>query len=134
MKNQNTNKNLSEWMDKKPNCKCIHCKSTNFVKKGFRKTEQRGKIQKYYCKDCQRFFTNDEGFYRMRYSDTTITLSVDMYLSNLSSRKMRNQLKRHFQTKVSHMTILDWVRKYSLKAHNFIEKLGYNLGKEYFAD
>lgn len=137
MKNRNTNKNLTDWTDKSKNlkCKCVHCKSTNFVKKGFRQTENRGKIQKYFCKDCQKYFTNDEGFYRMRYSDTTITLSVDMYLSNLSSRKMRNQLKRHFQTKVSHMTILDWVRKYSLKVHNFVEKLGYNnLGKEYFAD
>jgi len=70
----------------------------------------------------------------MRYASTTITLSIDMYLSNLSSRKMRNQLKRHFQTKVSHITILDWVRKYSLKVQNFVEKLGYNLGSEFFAD
>jgi transposase-like protein len=136
MKNQNKNKNLTDWTDKdrKPKCKCVFCKSTNFIKKGFRKTENRGKIQKYFCKDCQRFFTNDEGFYRMRYSDTTITLSIDMYLSNLSSRKMRNQLKRHFNTKVSHITILDWVRKYSLKVHNFVERLGYNLGKSFYAD
>ncbi len=70
----------------------------------------------------------------MRYSSQTITVSIDMYLSNLSSRKMRNQLKRHFNTKVSHITILDWVRKYALKVHNFVEKLGYNLGKEYYAD
>ena len=96
MENRNKNKNLSEWTDKNRNlkCKCVHCKSINFVKKGFRKTEHRGKIQKYYCKDCERFFTNDDGFYRMRYSSTTITLSIDMYLANLSSRKMRNQLKR----------------------------------------
>jgi len=47
---------------------------------------------------------------------------------------MRNQLKRHFDTKVSHITILDWVRKYSLKVYNFVEKLGYNLGNEFFAD
>jgi len=70
MKNKNKNKKLSEWTDKntKPKCKCIFCKSTNYIKKGFRKTENRGKIQKYFCKDCQKFFTNDEGFYRMRYS------------------------------------------------------------------
>lgn len=57
-----------------------------------------------------------------------------MYLANLSSRKMRNQLKRHFQTKVSHISILDWVRKYSLMVHKFVEKLGYNLGKCFYAD
>jgi transposase-like protein len=32
------------------------------------------------------------------------------------------------------MTILDWVRKYSLKVHQFVEKLGYNLGDHFYAD
>ena len=114
--------------------KCKHCLSTNFCKKGFRKTDCRGKIQKYYCKSCKKFFTNDDGFYRMRFNPKTITMSVDMYLSNLSSRKMRNQLNRHFSIKASHMTILDWVRKYSLKVHQFVEKLGYNLGDHFYAD
>ena len=92
--------------------KCKHCSSLNFCKKGFRKTDYRGKIQKYFCNDCKRFFTNDDGFYRMRNNPNIITMSIDMYISNLSSRKMRNQLKRHFQTKVSHITILDWVRNH----------------------
>ena len=105
MINANNNKKVSE-----KKIKCRFCHSENYIKKGYRKTENRGKIQKYLCKECNRFFTIDEGFFRMRYSAQTITLSVDMYLSNLSSRKMRNQLKRHFQTKVSHITILDWVR------------------------
>ena len=128
---------MNDKHNKKPSekkIKCIHCKSENYAKKGFRNTESRGKIQKYLCKDCNRFFTNDEGFYRMRYTHTTITMSIDIYLSNLSSRKMRNQLKRHMGVKVSHVTILDWVRKYALKVHNFVDKLKYKLGKEYFAD
>jgi len=129
MINANNNKNLSE-----KKIKCRHCQAENYVKKGYRKTEHRGEIQKFYCKKCNKFFTNDEGFFRMRYSCQTITLSIDMYLANLSSRKMRNQLKRHFQTKVSHISILDWVRKYSLMVHKFVEKLGYNLGKSFYAD
>jgi len=128
---------MNDENNKKPSeteIKCIHCKSKNYAKKGFRKTKARGKIQKYLCKDCNKFFTNDEGFYRMRHTHTTITMSIDIYLSNLSSRKMRNQLKRHMGIKVSHITILDWVRKYALKVHNFVDKLKYKLGKEYFAD
>jgi transposase-like protein/ribosomal protein L33 len=114
--------------------KCVHCKSTNFVKQGYRKTQNRGKIQKFYCKDCGKYFTLDNGFYRMRTSETIITMSIDMYLSNLSSRKMRNQLSRHLSVKRSHQTILNWVRKYALKVHNFVEKLGYNLGNSFYAD
>jgi len=70
----------------------------------------------------------------MRNSENIITASIDMYLSNLSSRKMRNQLKRHFKTKVSHMTILDWVRKYVLKVKKYLDKLKYKLGNEFYAD
>ena len=87
--------------------KCKHCSGKNFLKKGFRKTEYRGKIQKYFCKDCKRFFTNDDGFYRMRNKPEIITMSIDMYVSNLSSRKMRNQLKRHLSHKISHVSVLD---------------------------
>lgn len=114
--------------------KCRFCEGNNFTKEGYRKTEHRGKIQKYKCKSCSKYFTNDDGFYRMRFSAKTITMSIDMYLSNLSSRKMRNQLSRHFSIKTSHITILDWVRKYSLKVHRFVEGLGYNLGEQYYAD
>jgi len=130
MINATDNKNVSQ----RKKVRCRFCYSENYIKKGYRKTENRGRIQKYFCKECNKFFTADEGFFRMRYSAQTITLSVDMYLSNLSSRKMRNQLKRHFKTKVSHITILDWVRKYSLMVHKFVEKLGYNLGDSFYAD
>jgi len=114
--------------------KCLYCKNENTLKQGYRKTQNRGKIQKYYCKNCHKFFTQDEGFYRMRYSSQMITLSIDAYLSNLSSRKMRNQLKRHFQLKVSHVSILNLVYKYSLKVHNYVEKLRYTLGDCFYAD
>ncbi len=113
---------------------CIHCKNSNYSKEGFRKTEYRGKIQKYYCRDCDKFFTNNDGFYRMRNSASIVTMSIDMYVSNLSSRKMKNQLSRHLNHKISHVSILDWVRKYTLKVHKFVEKLGYNLGNSFYAD
>jgi len=114
--------------------RCRHCKSTNTYKKGFRNTENRGRIQKHFCKGCKRMFTEDLGFYRMRHKETIITMSIDMYVSNLSSRKMRNQLSRHMGVKVTHMTILDWVRRYALKVGKFVEKLGYNMGDSFYAD
>ena len=113
---------------------CKHCKSKNYSKEGFRITQHRGKIRKYLCKDCKRYFTNDDGFYRMRNNENIITMSIDMYISNLSSRKMRNQLSRHLNTKISHMSILDWVRRYTLKVSKFIDKLQYNMGSSFYAD
>ena len=114
--------------------KCLHCGKSNYVKIGFRTTENRGKIQRYKCKDCGKKFTNDEGFYRMRNSENKITMAIDLYFSNLSSRKVRNHFRRHIEHNVSHITVLDWARKYTLKVHNFVNKLQPKLSGQYYAD
>lgn len=113
---------------------CRYCKSEKIVKRGLTKTNNRGNQQRYLCKDCKRTFIKDEGFYKMKNDPNLITMAVDMYLSNLSSRKMRNQLKRHGLGKVSHQTILTWVRKYVLMVNKFVDKLDYKLGNSFYAD
>lgn len=113
---------------------CPHCKEKDIKKDGLRITEKRGKIQRYRCKLCNYRFVVDNGFYRMRNNENIITMSIDMYISNLSSRKMRNQLSRHLNTKISHISILDWVRRYSLKVSKFVDKLRYNMGNSFYAD
>ncbi len=114
--------------------KCVHCGKSNYVKEGFRKTEYRGKIQKYKCLACGKYFTNDDGFYRMRNSEAKITAAIDLYFSNLSSRKVRNHFRRHFSHNASHVTVLDWCRKYVLKVHRFIDKLQPQLSGQVYAD
>lgn len=114
--------------------KCKHCKSQNFSKEGYRNTLNRGKLQKFKCHECKKYFTQDLGFYRMRNSEKIITMSIDMFISNLSSRKMSKQLQRHFTTKASHVTVLDWVRRFTLKVSKFVEGLGYNMGNSFYAD
>jgi len=114
--------------------KCVHCKTSQYVKKGFRKTKNRGKIQKYLCLACNRFFTQDDGFYRMRNCPEKITAGIDLYFSNLSSRKVRNHFRRHWEHNASHVTILDWCRKYTLKVSNYVNTLQPQLSGQYYAD
>ena len=113
---------------------CNFCKSQNEVKKGFRETEHRGKIQRYLCRDCKRSFCIDEGFYRMRNSEDKITQAIDLYFSNLSSRKVRNHFRRHLPKNASHVSILNWCRKYVLKVNDYVEKLQPKLSGQYYAD
>jgi transposase-like protein len=131
--NQNSS-NASNTAEHKKVVKCIFCKSMNHVSWGTRKTLKRGIIQTYKCKDCNKRFTNNNGFYRMKNNDDIITMSIDMYLSNLSSRKMRNQLKRHSTTKISHVTVLDWVRKYVMKVYSYTEQFTPLLSGKYYMD
>ena len=114
--------------------KCLHCGKSNYKKKGFRKTQNRGKIQKFYCFECNRYFTNDEGFYRMRNSEEKLTECIDPYFSNLSSRKVRNHLRRHRPKNASHETILNWCRKYVLKVTKYTETLQPQLSGQFYAD
>jgi len=95
---------------------------------------KRGKQQRYLCKDCGKTFIPDTGFWKMKNSDKIVTLSIDVYLSNLSSRKMRNQLQRHFSHKISHVSVLDWVRKYTLKVQKYVNTLNPSLSGQFYAD
>lgn len=113
---------------------CKHCKSKNFRKEGYRKTQNRGKIQKYYCQDCNRYFTADFGFYRMRNSEAKITSAIDLYFSNLSSRKVRNHFRRHLEHNASHVAILDWCRRYVLKVQKYVDTLHPQLSGQFYAD
>jgi len=116
------------------NLKCPKCQSEKIVKRGLSPTQKRGKQQRYLCKDCRKTFIADQGFWKMKNPENLITMSIDMYLSNLSSRKMRNQLNRHFRHKISHVSILDWVRKYILKVEKYVNKYAPNLSGKIYAD
>lgn len=124
--NNENNKTLS--------VKCMHCKSENFRKEGYRKTQNRGRIQKYFCQDCKKFFTMDYGFFRMRNSEEKITECIDLYFSNLSSRKVRNHLRRHRPANSSHVTILEWCRRYTLKVTKYVNALQPQLSGKIYAD
>ncbi len=114
--------------------KCVHCGKSNYIKKGFRKTENRGKIQVYRCLECGKKFTNDDGFYRMRNSEAKITSAIDLYFSNLSSRKVRNHFRRHWNHNASHETVLSWCRRYVLRVQKCVNTLQPQLSGEFYAD
>lgn len=58
---------------------CPNCESNEAIKWGKRKTQNRGEIQRYKCKDCQYYFTLDDGFFRMRNTPQKITQSTDLF-------------------------------------------------------
>jgi len=65
-------KEMSIDLTKMKNPRCSDCGSWNVIKRGFRPTIDRGKIQKYHCKDCNWKFTHKTIDYRMRHNRGTI--------------------------------------------------------------
>ncbi|MFA5019793.1 MAG: DDE-type integrase/transposase/recombinase [Candidatus Pacearchaeota archaeon] len=106
---------------------CPKCKSTEVIKWGKRKTENRGKVQRYCCKSCSETFINDS-FARMRNSPQKITCALDLFYRGLSTRGVQEHFKAFFPHNSNHTTILRWVRKYSLQISNFTDTLNVQTG------
>jgi transposase-like protein len=87
---------------------CKYCGSEKVIKKGFVK-----KKQLYKCKACsKRFFANGK-FAKMRNDKNIIVAALNFYYDGLSLRKAQRNLEQIFGEKVSQVTILNWVKKYS---------------------
>lgn len=110
------------------NIVCPKCKEKNIIRWGYRKTDNRGKVQRYKCKDCQDTFIQDFGFYRMRNSPQKISLSLDLFFRGLSTREVQSHLQAFYPHNSDHSTILRWIRKYSLKIAEYTDNLKINTG------
>ena len=114
--------------DKKINCP--QCKSANVIKWCKRKTENRGLIQRYKCKDCGKYFTLDDGFYRMRNAPQKVTCAMDLFYRGVSTRKVQEHFKAFYPHNADHTSILRWITKYSLMISKFTNTLKLNVGAE----
>jgi transposase-like protein len=112
---------------------CPHCKSANVISRGKRKT-QRGEVQVYGCKDCQRRFTKEIGFNRMKHTPESITLALDLYFKGMSDRKIVDHLKQFHKVSVVHTTVLRWIKKYLGLLGKYAEKNKVNVGNIWHSD
>jgi transposase-like protein len=87
---------------------CKYCNSENVTKKGVR----HGK-QTYKCKDCGHIFVANGKFSRMRNDKYLVVAALNFYYDGLSLRKAQRNLEQVSGEKVSQVTILNWIKKYS---------------------
>ncbi len=110
------------------NLSCPKCSSEKVIKRGFRKTQFRGKIQRYSCHSCSHRFVQDNGFYRMRNNPKKVSLSIDLFYRGLSTREIQNHLQAFYPHNSSNVSIYKWVRKYALMISKFTDKLRVKTG------
>jgi putative transposase len=111
---------------------CIYCGSSSIVKDGVRKNKF-GEIQKFYCKDCGRYFTFNVGFERMKHNPQAITSAMQLYFSGESLRNVMKSL-RLLGVEVSHQTVYNWIKKYVGLMKAYVEKLNPNVSDTWRAD
>jgi putative transposase len=128
MKSNNVKEN------KYKNLYCPKCKSKNFKRNGKRKTENRGLIQRYQCKECRYRFTRDDGFFRMRNHPNKITCALDLFYKGVSTRKVQEHFQAFYPHNSHNTTVYRWVVKYANMISNFTDKLKINSCKEVQVD
>ena len=98
--------------------RCKYCGSEKVVKNGRIKGKQVFK-----CKDCKKRFYMNGKFAKMRTGKNLIVTALNLYYDGLSLRKTQRNLKQIFGEKVSQVTILNWVKKYSKLVKEFVTTL-----------
>jgi putative transposase len=111
---------------------CIYCGSSNLKRKGIRKNKS-GNIQKFYCRDCHKYFTFNIGFERMKHNPQAVTTAMQLYFSGESLRNTMQSLKL-LGVEVSYRTILNWIRKYTRLMKNYTESIVPNVSDTWRAD
>jgi transposase-like protein len=97
---------------------CKYCGSEKITKKGFVQ-----KKQLYKCKDCGHRFYENGNFSKMRVEKNLVVAALNFYYDGLSLRKAQRNLEQIFGEKVSQVTILNWIKKYSKLVKDFVTTL-----------
>lgn len=113
---------------------CPKCNSQNIKKRGIRRTENRGKVQRYFCKDCRHSFILGNGFDKMKNAPQKITLCLDLFYRGVSTRKIQEHLQAFYPHNSSYSTIYRWIVKYARVIGKFTDNLKLNLGSEIQVD
>jgi len=113
---------------------CPFCSSNNVIKRGVRKTENRGKVQRYGCKNCNKRFCIDDEFWKMKNHEKKITLCIDLYYKGVSFRKLQEHLRAFYSHNSHYSTIYRWIVKYSTIISKFTDNLQIKSGREIMSD
>ena len=113
---------------------CIFCSSENVIKRGIRETENRGKVQRYGCKNCSKRFSIDYGFWKMKSHEKKITLCMDLYYNGMSFRKIQEHLKAFYPKNCHYSTAYRWIVKYAIMISGLTDNLQIKSGKEIMSD
>jgi len=111
---------------------CLECGSERIMKHGILHNKS-GDIQRYSCKDCGKRFTLNLGFEGMRATPKAITSAMQLYFTGESLRNVQKFLRMQ-GVKVSHVTVLNWIRKYVGIMEKYLEDFTPNVGDTWRTD
>lgn len=111
---------------------CPICGSDNVVKFGVRHNKN-GSIQRLACKNCDKTFSENFGFEKLKATPQIVTSALQLYFTGESLRNVQKFLKLQ-GVDVSHQTVYNWIRKYVSLMEKYLEKIQPKLSGVWRAD
>lgn len=111
---------------------CKFCNSKDIMKKGLRKNKNY-ELQIFKCKNCNKRFSINLGFERMKASPQVITSAMQLYFSGESLRNVQHFLALQ-GVKITHKTVWNWINKYTGLMESYLEKITPQVGDKWRAD
>jgi len=108
---------------------CKYCQSINTIKFGIYKG-----IQRYYCKDCKRKFTELDTLPNMQTPMNQVSAALQMYYSGMSLDGIQGQLQQEFGNRVAESTIYYWIVKFTKEAIDKSKDFRPEVGDIWMAD
>ena len=108
---------------------CDKCGSIRTIRYG----NSAGK-QVFKCKVCRHKFREPSLLKRARFTPELVSLTLDLYFSGLSLRKIARNLSDHFDVEIHHSTILSWIEKYIPIISEYVNTLTPQLSGQWSAD
>ena len=111
---------------------CAFCHSSNLKKYGVRRNKC-GNLQRFLCADCERTFSVNLGFEKMKHNPHGVTTAMQLYFSGESLRNTARSL-RLLGVQVSHKTVFMWIKKYTALMEKYLDKITPQVSDTWRAD
>jgi transposase-like protein/predicted nucleic acid-binding Zn finger protein len=103
---------------------CPRCSSNKIVKNGFRNVMNEVRRQRRKCDRCgYRFIIGENGFSKVSSNPHIIVETLNLFMGGMSLRNISRHVFSTHQVKISHVSIMNWVRKYTALMKDYVDKL-----------
>ena len=100
---------------------CPYCTSDKLIKRGVRLT-QLGEKQRFSCNTCKKRFVLS-AIPKIKGNAKLVCLAMDCYYRGLSYRDISHQFQQFYNLNISHVTIREWVLKFSEVMEKYSETI-----------
>jgi len=113
---------------------CPKCQTTDHVVGQGNYVTRTELVRRYECEKCGLKFTSRTGFDGLRYRANMVTAAIDLYFKGVSLRGIADHLNQQYGFKLTHVTVLRWIRKYLAIIRLYVRRLRPKLSKKWHAD